>query len=293
MEGIKSPLVSVCIPVFNGKKYLIEALESVKAQSYSNFELVISDDNSSDDSMELVKDFLLTFKKPHKIVINYQRGIGNNWNNCVRNASGDYIKFLFQDDILFHDCLSRMVSIAESDPKVGMVYSDRAILMDPGNLAHLGWLNANGKIMELWNKPFGEGIYLGERILRDKNLFLNKPYNKIGEPTSILYKKLVFSEVGMFDTELVQFLDLEFSLRVLSKFRFGYINQELAGFRLHENQASNEYSKLNVNERPLFFKKIGGGVFLKMAWISKKIVAKESLPPLLVNLVKRVKSLIG
>lgn len=281
-----SPLVSVCIPVFNGEKFLRKALESIKTQSYQNLELIISDDGSTDRSMQLMSDFLKTFDKPYNIVSNLKRGIGRNWNNCILNANGKYIKLLFQDDILFPECISEMIAIAEADPKVGMVYSNRAIVFNSTNAAHLDWVKANGDLNTCWNSPLESGIFSGSRILKDKNLFLKKPFNKIGEPTAILFKNEVFKQVGFFDTELIQFLDLEFSLRVISRFRFGYINKDLVGFRLHENQASNRYAAENGNETSRFFKKIKTSVILKLCWDSKKILLKEKLPESMVKSLK-------
>lgn len=288
-----NPLVSVCIPVFNGEKFLLEALESVKNQSYQNIELIISDDHSADSSIELANEFLKTFENRFKLVANPKKGIGSNWNNCVRNANGKYIKFLFQDDILFSDCISEMVSMAETDQKVGMVYSNRAIIFDPADPAHLAWIEGNGDLNKNWSIPLETGIFSGSRLLKDKNLFLKKPFNKIGEPTAILFKKEVFKQVGFFDTELIQFLDLEFSLRVLSGFKFGYINKELAAFRLHENQASNHYALGKRNETALFFQKIKPIVLLKLAWDSKKILLKEKLPGPMIRAVKKVSSYLS
>lgn len=282
----RNPLVSVCIPVYNGGKYLFEALESVKTQSYQNLELIISDDGSTDSSMGLVADFLQTVDIPFKVISNEHKGIGRNWNNCIRNANGEYIKFLFQDDILYPECISEMVTVAEADPKVGMVYSNRAILFDSTNTAHIDWVKANGDLNESWFKSLEPGIFSGARILKDKNLFLKKPFNKIGEPTAILFKREVFDKIGFFDTELIQFLDLEFSLRLLSKYKVGYINRQLVAFRLHENQASNEYAKGTRNETSLLYRKIKLGVLLLLSWDSKKILLKEKLPKSIVKSIK-------
>ncbi|WP_158587725.1 glycosyltransferase family 2 protein [Algoriphagus lacus] len=281
------PLVSVCIPVFNGDEFLLEALESVKIQTYSNLEFIISDDQSNDRSIEIIEHFLRENHFPFTLVTNIDRGIGKNWNNCVRHATGKYIKFLFQDDVLFPECISDMVAMAESDDEVGLVYSDRRILMDETNLAHVNWYNANGELNHKWADPLETGIYLGKRILKDRNLFFVKPWNKLGEPSTMLFRKSVFENVGLFDTQLIQFLDLEFSLRVFSKYKFGYIQKQLTGFRLHENQSSCSFSKKKINERSILLRKLSFDLFFQLGWFSKKIILAEYSPAWVLNLIKK------
>lgn len=279
----KLPLVSICMPVYNGEKFLNDALDSVKIQTYPNLELIISDDQSNDRSIETIEYFLKEFHFPSRLITNTDRGIGKNWNNCVRHSKGKYIKFLFQDDVLFPDCITEMVEMAESDDSIGLVFSDRRILMDKTNATHINWYNANGELNQKWNYPLKPGIYQGKRILKDRNLFLVKPWNKLGEPSSMIYRKSVFERIGLFDTQLIQFLDLEFSLRTISRYKFGYIQKELSGFRLHENQASNSFSKKKINERPILLRKLNFGMFFQLGWNSKKILLAEYSPPWLLK----------
>ena len=107
-------LVSICIPVFNGERYLKEAIQSALEQSYDHFEIVIVDDNSSDRSLEIVKALadprirLFSNDGPH--------GIGHNWNRCIELSSGDYFCLLHQDDILQRDYVKSMLAgIKEQD----------------------------------------------------------------------------------------------------------------------------------------------------------------------------------
>lgn len=287
MNKEEFPLVSVCIPVFNGEEFIAEALESVKSQAYPNLELIISDDQSKDGSKKIIEEFLTTIPFSSKLVTNTDQGIGRNWNNCLPHASGKYIKFLFQDDVLFPDCVKEMVAFAEADENVGMVFSDRKILLDESNPLHLNWFKSNGELNRYWERPLETGIYPSKRILKDRHLFLVKPWNKIGEPTSQLFRKSVFDKVGVFDTQLVQFLDLEFSLRVLSQFKFGYIQKKLTGFRLHDSQASSDFSKKKINERSILLTKLNLGLFFKVGLPSKKIILANCLPVWVFKLIQK------
>ena len=78
------PLVSILIPTHNGEAFLKEALESVNLQTYENCEVVISDDRSSDASLEIARKFLEVCRFETIIVSHEPKGIGENWNNCVR-----------------------------------------------------------------------------------------------------------------------------------------------------------------------------------------------------------------
>lgn len=264
--------------MFNGEKYIIETLESVESQTYPNLELVISDDSSEDGSLKLISDFVTRTNLTSKVVLNPKGGIGENWNNCIHYARGKYIKFVFQDDVLAPECIERMVAIAEQDDKVGFVYSDRSIIMDFSEVSHQDWFRVNGHLNRCWARPLDSGIYPGRRLLKDRNLFLIKPLNKIGEPSSILYRRSVFDAVGLFDTSLIQLLDLEFSLRVLARFKFGYLKENLSSFRLHKDQASNHFGDKNINERSLILKSIPVQTFIQMSWTSMKLVLAQRMP---------------
>jgi glycosyltransferase involved in cell wall biosynthesis len=87
-------LVSICIPTYNGKKYLNEALESVKSQVYKNIEVIISDDNSTDSTLEICNKFKHEVDFPVYIYSHKPSGIGANWNYIIEKANGDFIKFL-------------------------------------------------------------------------------------------------------------------------------------------------------------------------------------------------------
>lgn len=287
MNKKELPLVSLCIPIFNGEEFIQEALKSVQSQTYPNLELIVSDDGSEDTSIEIIKKHLVDLPFRCKLVANVSQGIGENWNNCILHASGKYIKFLFQDDILYPDCVNEMIVLAEADDKVGMVFSDRQILMDKSKISHLKWFKTNGELNHYWDRPLKTGIYPGKQILKDKNLFRVKPWNKIGEPSSMLFRKSVFGKMGLFDTELIQFLDLEFSLRVLSQYKFGYIQKQLTGFRLHEKQASSRFSKKNISERSILLRKLSLAFFFQLSWYSKKILIAEYFPNWLLKVIKR------
>jgi glycosyltransferase involved in cell wall biosynthesis len=249
-------LVSICIPTYNGEHYLRECLESINEQTYLNCEVIISDDGSTDNTLNLVNNFLSISKYPIRVIDNSKtnKGIGGNWNNCVKASNGEFIKFLFQDDILFPECVSKMVDAIIKSDNIGFVYSKRHITYDNDNHHHLYWLSRNKILHESWdliNIKNGE-IVCGKTLLKDLNLLFSYPYNKFGEPTALLIRNQVFSTIGLFNTNLKQSLDYEFWNRILKRYSVIYLDEELVSFRLHENQYTSVNRKNNLNESFLF-----------------------------------------
>ena len=98
----QSPLVSICIPTYNGEKYIKECINSAINQTYKNIEIIISDDNSQDDTIDISKTILEKNNIVFKIITNKSSsGVADNWNNAIMNTTGKFIKMIFQDDYLY------------------------------------------------------------------------------------------------------------------------------------------------------------------------------------------------
>src|SRR5687767_7944179 len=105
---INQPLVSICIPTYNAGPYFEPCLQSALEQTYSNVEILISDDGSTDETLQIVCKYQQQY--PHiRLVKNPNRGMVNNWNNCIIESKGEWIKFLFQDDLLKPACVEKML----------------------------------------------------------------------------------------------------------------------------------------------------------------------------------------
>ncbi|MEO1377671.1 MAG: glycosyltransferase, partial [Cyanobacteria bacterium J06635_10] len=168
-----------------------------------------------------------------KIYTHPRYGLVQNWNYCIKKAKGKYIKFLFQDDLITSDCIQKMVDIAETNHQIGLVFCPRSLISEqpinsndfPENL-HKGWSNL---------KPYQLGI----ELLQDPHL-LQHPHNKIGEPTAVLIRREVFDQIGLFDSFFKQYADLEMWLRIMTRYQLAFIDEKLASFRIHPNQATQQ-----------------------------------------------------
>jgi glycosyltransferase involved in cell wall biosynthesis len=253
------PLVSICIPTYNGAKYLGEALDSAISQTYRPLEIVISDDNSEDNSLKIAKSFIGKSDIPISIYLHEPAGIGSNWNNCVAKSNGEYIKFLFQDDKLERACIEKMLSYFENDASISLVVCGRDIIVEKGlsNAYEMWaekWLELYSNLFDRWPIKVHETMS-GNELLKSVNIS-NLLQNKFGEPTCTLIKKKDILNVGGFDTHLKQSLDVEAWYRLIRDRKVVFIRQNLALFRLHDKQETYRNCQTNLQERRVAIKKI-------------------------------------
>lgn len=233
------PLVSVCIPTFNGDKFLSAALSSIEHQSYRNLEVVISDDSSKDNTLGIVERFKKKSEMPVHVYRHCPSGIGANWNNCIRKANGEYIKFLFQDDILYPSCIEKMVKVLKGDKDIGLVCSKRKFVVEENVTAEIRrWAELYKDLQKNMQFATSDVLYLSSKFFKN-NEFTKYPYNKVGEPSAVLFPAALIDKVGPFREDLAQILDYEFYYRILKHKKIAIINEELIGFRLHPLQTTN------------------------------------------------------
>ena len=122
------PLISVGVIAYNSSEYILDVLESVKAQTYQNIELIVSDDKSTDNTVEIAKDWLSKngerFIRAEVIVPENNTGTAGNYNRALFTAKGEWMKFIDADDILFPNCLEDNVEYVNNHPEAKVVFSD-------------------------------------------------------------------------------------------------------------------------------------------------------------------------
>jgi SAM-dependent methyltransferase len=201
-------------------------------------EIIISDSGSSDGSENIVREEALRSQAKVTILPIKTPGMVANWNSTIRAASGKYIKFLFQDDLLHPDCLEQMVTLAESDERIGFVFSPRELLVEPSAKEDplTKWLQRYHNL----SAAFGElkTSQPGSLLLGSQKL-LQEPFNKIGEPTAVLIRTRVLREAGSFSEGMCQLVDMEMWIRLMAISHVGYISKPLVSVRIHPGQASN------------------------------------------------------
>jgi glycosyltransferase involved in cell wall biosynthesis len=229
--------ISICIPTYNGAIYLKECLDSVCQQTFKDFEIIICDDCSTDQTIGIIDSYL---KKDNRIQFyknEVNLGLVGNWNQCIKKANGEWIKFLFQDDYMEPDCLSRLMSYTNQDAQL-IITKRSYILMD--NVAFLNKVFYENNVRTLENT---NAIMNGNTISSDtisKVAVNNIALNFLGEPSFAVFKKDIVSKLGYFNNEFSQICDLDFFLRIATNYGLTYVPEKLCHFRVHENSATSQ-----------------------------------------------------
>ena len=218
--GLLKPKVSICIPTYNYRHYLPDALDSALIQDFTDIEVVVVDNCSDDGTPELVEAYC---RRDSRIVFHRNArnfGMTANFNRAMELARGKYIKFLCADDILAKECVSRMVAVLDNGPHVALVGCRRFVF--DKNKHTTGTLGYAGK-------NFSRS---GQRVIRDCYF----KGNLIGEPTAVLFRKA--DVVTGFDENYYQALDMEMWFRLLEAGEFVFLADILCGVREHESRGT-------------------------------------------------------
>ncbi len=218
-----TPRVSVCIPTYRGAATLGDAIDSVLAQRFQDFELVVVDDASPDATAAVVA----ARPDPRLRLFRNERNLGpqGNWNRCLALARGEYIKLLPHDDLLHPDCLTRQAGVLDEDQTLALVFAARDVIGPDGRVR----LKARGFPGAL------EGPLGREQVLR---ACLRHGTNVIGEPGAVLFRRALAERIGGFDMRHPYVIDLEYWLRLLQHGRGWYCAQALASFRVWQGSWS-------------------------------------------------------
>lgn len=253
---VAEPLVSICLPIHNGEKFLQEALNSIALQTYSRIELIISDDASWDASLAIINEFKKTINFPVLIYHHEPSGIGANWNYTIEKANGEFIKFLFQDDVLEPTCIEKMVKIFEKNPNLGLVASKREFIIQESFKSNEldDWILKFSDLQK--NIPSGANddyFHINKELFKT-DYFFKSPLNLIGEPSVVMFRKNITEEVGWFSTNLKQVLDYEYWFRILKTKDIIIIKESLVKFRLHSAQETNKNRSRKIDDYHLMRK---------------------------------------
>jgi glycosyltransferase involved in cell wall biosynthesis len=213
-----APMVSVCIPVYKGTSHLAITIESVLAQSFEDFELLIIDDHSPEDMEAIVG----SYRDPRIRFLRNPENLGaeGNWNRCLAESRGRYIKLLPMDDLLAPDCLEKQVAVLEQDTEqcIALVFCARSII------------DAKGRVIMRRSYPQGkQGPLSGTKLIRRCVRFGT---NLIGEPGAVLFRRSLAEKTGLFSADVPYVIDLDYWFRLLRHGDAYYLIETLASFRV-------------------------------------------------------------
>ena len=213
-----SALVSICIPTYNRETYVLMAVDSCLKQTYKNLEIIVYDDDSTDNTVSELKK--INDPRLKIFVQDHNQGMVPNWNAAILKAKGKYVKLLASDDFIEPKCIELELNAMEADPKAVLVTCRRKFIDSAGNtIKDMGFATKNIK-------------QSGETYIRQSLISLRE--NRIGEPTATLFLRQIAVSSGLFDPQFGQLADFEFWLRLLQHGNLIYLNKTLCGFRIHD-----------------------------------------------------------
>ncbi|EKD74613.1 MAG: glycosyl transferase family protein [uncultured bacterium] len=215
--------VSVIMNAFNAEKYLKETIDSVYAQTYSDWEIVFWDNASTDKTAEIVKQY---DSKLHYFYSNEHVPLGKARNYALEKARGDYIAFLDCDDLWEPEKLDLQLKLLHERPDVKLVYSDGYII------------NSQGSLLEVFSEKyiFFRG-FIFEKLMKQDFI----PFQSVMMRRS-LFERIYFSE----NFEVVE--DLDMLLKVAYEYEIDYVPARLMKYRWHTENASHREVEAPIKE---------------------------------------------
>ena len=226
------PQVSVIMNCLDSEKYLRQAIDSVYAQTYRDWEIIFWDNGSKDNSAKIANSYdkrLRYFRDENTVLLGEAR------NYAIKKASGKYIAFLDCDDMWLPDKLQKQIGVFDNNPGISLVY---------GNYF---WLYSNNtkRIALRGNQPVGDAF---EKLL----------YNySIGLLTTMLTREVLDAlPGGLFDKNLNLGEEYDVFMRITYNSKIAYLNEPLAVYRIHENMSSIRYRSKYPEETKYVLEKL-------------------------------------
>ena len=242
---MQRPFITVVIPTYNSENFITKTLETVFSQTYNNYEVIVSDDGSTDNTVGVVKSFFLKYPdREKKLLINKHEGPGAARNKGIEIASGDWVSFLDSDDLWDHNKLERVVKHVLDNEGTDLVCHSlvaiegpKEVLMDP-------------------SKYFNNKIDPFLSIYRENCL----------HTSALTIKKNILYQAGLFDNILpsAQDYDLWLRLGMINKIKMGFIEESLSKHIVREGNISS-----NVERRLQCMLEISQKYYVELKKVSK------------------------
>ncbi len=214
------PKVSVVIPAYNCAAFLPETLDSVFAQTYSDLEVIVVDDGSTDDTQAVIAPYSLRIV----CVLQQNKGLPAARNAGIRVAQGEFIALLDADDSWGADKIEKQLP-RFSDTEVGIVYSDFSVRYADGRF----------QSSYLINRPLASEGHVLENYIQSRFLF----------PSTMIFRRECFEEFGNFDEEMLACEDIELFARICSRWKVSLVNEPLVIRYEGSHNITSNNSKIN------------------------------------------------
>ncbi len=229
---MNKPKISVIMPSYNHRDYVGEAIKTVLAQDFQDFEFLIADDCSKDDSVEVIKKY----EDPRIKHFFLKQNVGPTQilKMLIENAQGEYIALINSDDLWHKDKLSKQIQVLENDKNLAACFT------------WADFVDENGKIISE-NSNENVNIFIEKNKTRSQwlNWFFHNG-NCLCHP-SVLIRKSVYSDIGFYNDMYRQLPDFEYWVRLTLKYSFYIIEEVLTDHRRTTGENTNTSANTRVN----------------------------------------------
>ena len=259
------PAISVCIPTYNGEKYIAQTIESILNQTFTDFEIIVSDDGSSDKTLEIVG----LFNDPRIVRIDRLSKVGAeaNWNNAVANASASLVKLVCQDDLLYSQCLEVEVETMSKSENQDVSFCFHLRDFVTPNSRKLRSHRVGYSNLQKYSKT-----EILKKVVRSGG-------NPIGEPMAVTMRKLSLNSAGKFRGDYV--IDLDMWSKLSDQGSALFIEQHLSAFRISKTSWTSNLKKSQMSSVRTLSKKIqvdSDGAITKFDLLRGQIVGLVRAP---------------
>ena len=259
------PAISVCIPTYNGAKYIAQTIESILNQTFTDFEIIVSDDGSSDNTLEIVG----SFNDPRIVRIDRLSKVGAeaNWNNAVATASASLVKLVCQDDLLYPQCLEVEVQTMSKSENQDVSFCFHLRDFVTPNSRKLSARRVGYSNLQKYSKT-----EILTKVVRSGG-------NPIGEPMAVTMRKLSLNSAGKFRGDYV--IDLDMWSKLSDQGSALFIEQHLSAFRISKTSWTSNLKKSQLSSVRALSKKLqidSDGAITKFDLLRGQIVGLVRAP---------------
>lgn len=233
--------VSIIVPTYNCAKYIPEAVESILSQSFKDYEIIVVDDGSTDNTKDVLSPYLE--KGLIKYIYQENQGPGAARNTGINQAQGKYISFLDSDDVLLENSLLKRVDFLEKYSDLDMVFSDYIYETKNSRNSRLQELNFTKFVKEAIEAKEDGCLIFNAVFYREYLRFTIWPI----WTGTVMLKKDTVKDTGMFRTDISIAEDVDLWIRIIKKYKVGFINEVLSCYKRIQSNLTKDYEQYIVN----------------------------------------------
>jgi glycosyltransferase involved in cell wall biosynthesis len=255
IKGNKTGLVSVIINCFNSESFIKEAIDSVISQTYSNWEIILWDNRSTDRTREIVKGF--QDERIHYFLSQDFTSLSLARKRAIEKANGEYLAFLDSDDYWEPEKISLQVKLLKENPQIGITHTNFNLVTEDSDIK-----------AKLQNNYYAS---IQQKVYSNKNIYKTLLYSNYIIFSSLLMRKNIYDATGGINESFNQNEDYELLLKASLLSQASNISAPLTYYRIHSNNQSYKNQELSYIENRVIFKNLNETFFSSLAYYRNQL----------------------